>query len=175
MDPCHIALLKYWMSKCGARPLPSRAELDPLEIVPLLPRIGLIEVYGSENLRFRYRLIGTEMVQTYGIDYTGTWVDESKSGFYADLLINLYSEAARTMRPRYSSSVFTYLDNARLEKEQLAINRLILPLSSDQNSVDLLLFSNVFDASHAAPERDAFPASQMINAVEVTRLDPTRQ
>src|SRR5947207_13056937 len=51
-------LYAYWRHKAADRSLPSRADLDPVEIPKLLPHIMLIDVLPSGG--YHYRLIGTE-------------------------------------------------------------------------------------------------------------------
>jgi hypothetical protein len=50
--------------------MPSRADIDPTEIVPFLPGIMLVDVVADER-RFVYRLVGTREVAMRGRDPTG--------------------------------------------------------------------------------------------------------
>src|SRR5215471_10832357 len=60
-----------WVSLRGDRPMPSRKDLDPLQIGPeFLPNVMLIDVL-REPRRYRYRLIGTHVVSASGEDRTG--------------------------------------------------------------------------------------------------------
>lgn len=71
------ALFEYWRSiHPGPGKLPGRAAFEPLAIVSLLPHIMLIDVVGQPP-RFRYRLIGTRMVDALAGDFTGQWLDEA--------------------------------------------------------------------------------------------------
>src|SRR4051794_7337366 len=63
----------YWLSKKGDRKAPSRADIRPEEIVPLLPSVYLVDVEGT---RFRLRLVGTEVALEYGAEITGKYLDE---------------------------------------------------------------------------------------------------
>ena len=49
------ALLDYWRSKCRARAMPARADIDPAEIPRLLPYLMLLDMPKG---RLRYRLAG---------------------------------------------------------------------------------------------------------------------
>src|SRR5947209_13554600 len=75
-SPILLQLHAYWERKRGTRPAPTRKEIDPAEIVSLLPHVFLIEAVGMP-LRFRYRLIGTAVVELTGRDLTGHLVDEN--------------------------------------------------------------------------------------------------
>lgn len=71
------ALLDLWRAKAAAAPggLPSRGDFDPLELKPWLPHLFITE-WERASGRYRYRLIGTEIVATYGRDATGKYFDE---------------------------------------------------------------------------------------------------
>ena len=58
-------LYRYWAEKKHNRPLPARVDLDPMEIPQLLQNIVLVDVVG-EPPRFRYRLVGTAVIQALG-------------------------------------------------------------------------------------------------------------
>src|SRR5260370_17327555 len=53
------AIYQYWDGKRRGRLMPSRADIDPIELKPYLPQLVLLDVEG-EPPRFRYRLVGTE-------------------------------------------------------------------------------------------------------------------
>eukprot|EP00657_Telonema_sp_P-1_P008436 TRINITY_DN29609_c0_g1_i2.p1 TRINITY_DN29609_c0_g1~~TRINITY_DN29609_c0_g1_i2.p1 ORF type:complete len:124 (-),score=32.38 TRINITY_DN29609_c0_g1_i2:20-391(-) len=63
-------LESYWQSKCVAGALPSRQDIDPAEIRRLLAHIALIDVI-QDGGGFRYRLVGTRVVQQLAYDPTG--------------------------------------------------------------------------------------------------------
>lgn len=63
-------LESYWQSKCVAGVLPSRQDIDPAEIRRLLAHIALIDVI-QDGGGFRYRLVGTRVVQQLAYDPTG--------------------------------------------------------------------------------------------------------
>jgi len=62
--------LDYWDSKRGARRMPARRDIEPTEILDLLPYVVLIDVE-REPLDFRYRLVGTAVAARFGHDRTG--------------------------------------------------------------------------------------------------------
>ncbi|MFT6558368.1 PAS domain-containing protein [Sneathiella sp.] len=130
------SLLDYWHIKARGKCFPRRSDIHPEEIKDLLPHIGLIDVTGPRQ--FRYRLIGTAMVDFFRTDFTGTYVNQSKPGKYGEFLIDLYACAVEVKRPVFSKSAFLYDDDRGLFTQ-----RLILPLGSNQQSVDTLLFSTI--------------------------------
>src|SRR6185312_534525 len=64
----------YWLAKRGQRRMPSRWDIDPAEIPRLLRNLMLIDV-SHDPIRFRYRLIGSNVVDATGEDRTGRWFD----------------------------------------------------------------------------------------------------
>ncbi|HEX9464233.1 MAG TPA: PAS domain-containing protein [Alphaproteobacteria bacterium] len=73
-EPRLRALYDYWDGKRCARPMPTRADLDPLEMRAWLGNLVLIDV--TPDRRFVYRLYGTVFVDSFGIDMTGRSVDD---------------------------------------------------------------------------------------------------
>jgi hypothetical protein len=72
------AIHAYWDGKRRGRLMPSRADIDPLELKPYLPQLVLLDVEGDPP-RFRYRLVGAEVTRVrQGLvksDPTGEFVD----------------------------------------------------------------------------------------------------
>jgi len=62
--------LDYWDSKRAGRRMPARRDIEPTEILELLPYVVLIDVERSP-VDFRYRLMGTAVAARFGHDHTG--------------------------------------------------------------------------------------------------------
>lgn len=60
----------YWNRKRGDRPMPSRDDIDPIDIPGIIPHIILIDVE-HDPLDFRFRLIGTYVDRHVSGSYTG--------------------------------------------------------------------------------------------------------
>src|SRR5262245_27027572 len=67
----HLNLYAYWHSKRGARIMPARGDVGAADIPLLLPYLMIIEKDGDQ---FRYRLVGSAIVQEVGYDATGAAV-----------------------------------------------------------------------------------------------------
>jgi hypothetical protein len=72
-DPRLERAYLYWLDKTAGRLIPSRADIDPIEIPKLLPDVILVERLGDGCW---YRLIGTENARARGINATGRLPDE---------------------------------------------------------------------------------------------------
>lgn len=159
-DAAQRQLYHYWLLKRGHRRLPSRADIDPVELRDILGDVGLIDVEPGEAdgpPRFRYRLIGTAMVDFFGSDFTGETVEESKTGEYARKLLALYTDCAARAAPMYWEGVFEYQNRVHWR-----VKRLLLPLTDSRpdeaaapRAVSQILFSTTF--GRRDQRRDAHP------------------
>lgn len=116
-----------------------RGDLDPTAIPRLLRHLILAEV-GDGGRAIRYRLVGTEIVEAHGFDYTGLTVEELTSGATLDYTRELYGILASRAVPVYSEGRFRWAD-----KEYRWTKRLHLPLSSAGTGVDMVLSGQVFE------------------------------
>lgn len=121
----------YWATKWAAAMLtgeggpPTRREIDPLELKPLLPHLLMADIE-REPLRFRFRLVGTSICRHYGSDYTGRYLDQLDLDDHDADIQAQYTDVATTGRPR--SDLLRYvMDSGRARSYE----RLLLPLSDD--------------------------------------------
>lgn len=68
----------YWDARRQSKLMPSRTDIDPIEIPRLLPYVVLIDVL-REPIDFHYRLIGTQACVTMGRDFTGRFFPRSRA------------------------------------------------------------------------------------------------
>ncbi len=136
------ALYEYWRSiHPGPGRLPGRAAVDPMAIPRLLPYIMLLDVVGQPP-RFRYRLIGTRMVDALGTDFTGRWLDEAHVRPDGSLpvfpsYVRVATQGLHDWR-RGAPHFAGYLDRCT------ELERIFLPLATDGKTVDMILAINVF-------------------------------
>ena len=134
----------YWQDKRGARAMPARADVDPGELRSVLPYLMLTDVL-DDGCRFRYRLFGTAVAEAFGLDPTGRFVDEVMSDpKYRAFIVGLYRDIVAMKRPIYSTT--RYGGHRDVE---MWTQRLMMPLSSDGEAVDMVLSIQVF--THASP------------------------
>ena len=130
------SLYGYWQRIRGARPVPLRTDFDPLDVPKLLKDLFLVEVHGADPpWRFRYRLAGTGISDFVGADYTGRFIDEVFPSPARAIVQRFYSAPVRCRRPVYSSTRLV-VPGSTFPKQ---ISRLILPLTSDGQRIDLLV------------------------------------
>ncbi len=138
-ESCHPkirALLDYWQSihpESGG--LPGRQHFDPVEIPELLANLWLIDVV-RDPIRFRFRLIGTLVVDYAGEDNTGKWLYERWPNFDD----TGYVSVVESRQPSWARGPSRF----RPEKEYYEIERVRLPLAADGENVDMIVALTVF-------------------------------
>ncbi len=124
----------YWLAKRGERRMPARQDIEPTEIPGLLRNVMLIDVF-HDPVRFRYRLIGTNVVDATGENRTGKCFDSVDFFATNPIVREQYVAVAATGEPVHSLEPFYRLDNGT----KYEVERLLLPLSADGVTVDMLL------------------------------------
>jgi hypothetical protein len=127
----------YWLGKRDSRAMPARRDIDPTELKAVLPHLMLVDV--EPGPRFRYRLFGTAVSESFGMDATGAYIDVVMVGAYKMFLLQLYGDLITSKKPIYSTSIYGTKRDTRMWTQ-----RLMLPLSSDGNAVDMVLACQVF-------------------------------
>lgn len=126
-DPLYpdlASVLDYWDAKRGARLAPCRADIEPLDLVQVLPRIMLADVT-HDPLDFRYRLSGTGIANVHGAELTGLAPRDLMPPEYGRLIDRHYRQCVLERRPLMHLILLDLMDRSR------AYARLLLPLSND--------------------------------------------
>lgn len=131
-DPRLADLLAYWQNRVSDGRLPARPEFDPLELRALIGQMYVIDVVGAPA-HYRYRLIGTGIVEPAGADATGKTVREVFGAGYSDAVVRAFDHVVKSRRPLRFSGRMQWHD-----REFMAYESLLLPLASDRRTVDVL-------------------------------------
>jgi hypothetical protein len=161
-DPILGGALAYWKQKRGGRRMPARRDFDPAEVPTLLPHVQLIDLVGG---RFHYRLVGTELVQMFGRDYTGTFPEELFPGTRGRMICEVYTAVREARQPMFLRN--RYLTTKNLD---LLANRLYLPLSEDDCEVNMILGALTFDLGTIEPLAGAWGSAEL--ALADSHLEP---
>jgi hypothetical protein len=131
----------YWRSKRQDRTdVPSRDDIRPEEIKPLLPFVWIMD-YEPRMRSFRYRLIGTAVVEGVGSDYTGRTLAECHPN------VGGYEVARRALLSVIDDGVPLWRRGApmfRHHAEALRLENLVLPLATDRRTPDRILGLTLF-------------------------------
>jgi hypothetical protein len=138
-DPVLRAALAYWEGKRGDRPMPQRGDIDPDELRPVLSHLQITEVIDGGS-RFRYRLVGTAIVEAFGAEFTGRYVDELMSGERDSFVHACYRAVCASRRPAFVRSKY-----ATTKTIDLTANRLLVPLSENGTGVSQILGALTFE------------------------------
>jgi hypothetical protein len=134
-DPGLISFYEYWATLCGNRAMPSRKNIDPLQVPRgYLPNVMLVDVLYNPQ-RYRFRLVGANIIAATGENRTGRFFDEV--WWFQDHpgVQPQYEAVVKTRQPLYSVEPFTNF----ISKSSYDVDRLLLPLSDDGQRVDTLL------------------------------------
>jgi len=131
-------LVAYWRHLVPSG-LPGRRHLDPVMIgAALLPHIFLADVLDGGR-RFRWRLIGTHIVNHAASDDTGRDLDATIAPGMRETIIGHYRETIATCRPLCHRSEFIGRD-----RRVYRYDRVLMPLADDGTTVDMILGGAVF-------------------------------
>lgn len=140
--PKPLALLyKYWQQKRGDRQMPSRADINPVEMQEFLPHTMLLDVHKDEQggTIFKARLVGTHIVHGYGNEFTGKTSYELIPGNQMDDLYAACLHSVDAKKPAYLNGQV----HLPTTDEHVAFERLGVPLSTDGENVDILLIAAI--------------------------------
>jgi hypothetical protein len=134
----------YWKAKAGKRRMPARADIDPVDLVPYLPSIMLVDVHAANTAdsslaHYVYRLVGTREVEMRGSDPTGKPVATHCYGGMRDLALQNYDSVVRSRAPVLDCND----DDVQIHDRYEDLHCVFLPLSSDGENVDMVLVYSV--------------------------------
>jgi hypothetical protein len=135
--PDLVRLLQYWQGKRGTRTFPRRADIDPLDLGFMLPRIALTEVHepdvNADPRRYRLRLVGSWWAGLVGFESTGIWLDDWPHANQRKLTADTYEAVIAARRPLCA------LRNAWVDDKRLEYEILLLPLSEDAARISMIV------------------------------------
>ena len=153
LDPDLKFALDYWFRKRAGRLAPKRADIDPIDITALLPRVTLVDV-GTDPVDFRYRLAGTGLFKLHGTELTNKRALDLEPPAYGALIHRLYGDALARRAP-VVHRVFI-----ECETRRSAYARIILPLSEDGMAINRLMTVESY-ADAAQDLRDCFEEARL--------------
>jgi hypothetical protein len=131
----------------GEARAPSYKAFDPVALPQLLANLMVTEVVDSDTgRRYRYRLCGTEVETNFGCPMQGKYIDELMEGKYLAYIEQLYGRVVDNVSPVYSQSSYGDVNRG------LQTKRLMLPMSTDGDRVDVVLSVQTFFRSSVLSE-----------------------
>lgn len=124
----------YWRSKTTEDRLPARGDINPVEIPRLMPHVVIMDVEREPELDFRYRLIGTYVVEHLYADHTGKSFAEIG---HQKAPSQIWSNCKRVVETGEAFLADTpYVGPHQSFRN---VEDIILPLATDGTNVDALL------------------------------------
>jgi len=144
-------LYDYWRSLCRNGAIPSRHDIDPLDIPELLANVFLLDVVGDAE-DFVFRLAGSLVEEAFSMPLRGRSIAEIQKAAGTPIPVAHHIEVARGGGPRYREGSMLVAG-----REHWRTHRLLLPLSSDGQRIDVLLGGAMFLLGDRIQEMQAEP------------------
>jgi hypothetical protein len=132
-------LYGYWSTKKGQRKMPSRADIDVLDVRYVLGNIMLVDVIEGSPPRFRIRLHGSNLSERAGYELTGKMLDELSESEFRTQVRERWTEVATTGEPRHCDRNLHVFDGRSYHYESI-----VLPLSADGETVNMELVALIY-------------------------------
>ena len=145
-DPDVRFLVSYWSSAAGGRPAPRRRDIDPpLDLPGYLPTTIMFDVERrGDALTYRYRLLGTRLVDFAGREVRGMTIEEAFGGQFSQRDIDIYEEVVRNCRC-YVGHRISLIESRRAYEHY---TRVVMPVLGDTSGeVDFVWSWLKFDGS----------------------------
>jgi hypothetical protein len=147
LDPKIRKVHDYWMTKHHGSRLPSRGDLDPVDLADCLGGLMLLDVIGvGIKQDFAVRLAGQQVEEAFGRALRGQKLLEVFKEMADSDCFRRFRLAAITGEADFRSA-----DLAGLGRPFVHYDRAMLPLSEDGNTISHLLCCYVFTHSVASP------------------------
>lgn len=128
----------YWETTRGPRAMPARADLDPIEMKAFLSHVVLMDVLRDHKpgwpLDFRYRLMGSTLDQHMSRRFTGLYMSDLPHQQPDSQMWQNFETVARDRQPQFHRVPYV-----GPHKDFLSVIDLVMPLSDDGHSVNMLL------------------------------------
>jgi hypothetical protein len=134
LSPFARLAFDYWNGKRGAREMPARRDLDPIEMRAFLPQVMLLDVIDGGR-DFFCRVVGSDIRERIGFELTGHLLSElNGEPEIVGSILEEYREVVRLRRPTCARHDFIN----RITGRPKVYERMTTPLSDDGVAVNML-------------------------------------
>jgi len=133
-----LPLLDYWQAKRPAGGLPARADLDPIDLKPLLGWVSLVDVRQS-GPRFSLRLLGSGHPPRPHGPRHGQDISTMQPEAYRDAVTAQYELAVDRRAPTLHENLLSF------GTHRFRYQRIALPLARDHATPDMLVVASLLD------------------------------
>jgi hypothetical protein len=139
MLPMELApLYAYWQNKRSYRLMPSRGDVDPVDLRSVIARVSLVQI-NPTGPRFTFRVWGPSHVRRLHGPSCWKHVSDVKPPIYSRMTARHYELAIERATPVLHDIVLSHKDL------QFHYRRISLPLATDHQTTDMLLLGSIFD------------------------------
>jgi len=159
-----VRLFRYWARRRGDRLAPARAEIDPVDMPRgILPDLLLTEIVAGEGRqRYRFRVVGSRVVELAGRDPSWKFLDETlpQAFGYRTYIVGLYDTLTEVRQPIYSRSSYMTHDTGRHPERET--HRLMLPIvEGEDGAVTHVLAAQVFHVHSGVTQKPFLSADNV--------------
>lgn len=131
---CNV-LYDWWLASKGNRAMPSRPELDPKDLIKILPYIYMVDIVNGGD-EYVIRLHGTALAEMMGVDCTGLrlWRDKETGQFGKAWRGKIYDQVYKNRMP-----VFYKFHLGDFGKNHIVTENILLPMSDKNGDFSILL------------------------------------
>jgi hypothetical protein len=147
-----------WDARRGNREMPSRDDFDALELKYILGRLNLVDAL-HDPVRFRYRVFGGDIAKRFGFEMTGRFVDDYCAPEYRSMVQRRYADVVAARRP-----IAAQFGRRSIDQRQHYCESLVLPLSRDGSTIDMLLAGFAF--RNRTPFEEANPTRPVCTIID---------
>ena len=116
--------------------MPTRLDIDPADIVPLLPHVALIE---ADHGAYRWRLMGGHIVEDFGCDLTGKPFGQNIRRLqFVSAMTATFDRVLDQGQPVFEESIYT-----TASEQTHAVSRLLLPLAVEGPTPAMIFLSRI--------------------------------
>lgn len=133
--PVVLRSLAIWRQACGARAFPSRDEMVPKALAPMLRHVALVRVL-DDGEEFDLRVMGDAIAVQQGTHFNGTTAQiDAKLPTYGSQLKRVYRHVVEARAPRAYRGWY----ERPVDRRPINYETIILPASDDGTEVDHLI------------------------------------
>ncbi|MES1990384.1 MAG: PAS domain-containing protein [Pseudomonadota bacterium] len=155
--PAQKAVHAYWNQKRGARTMPARADINPVDLREHLGWIMMVEVL-DDMADFRYRLIGTKVTRYFVNNSTGQTVSDVFRPFGAGVVKGVQAVYRKVARDRIvvrAHGEADWLTDWKASPRGFPhFDSLMLPLSDDDKVCNMMMIVFTFDYAHVLSQSE---------------------
>ncbi|MGE5147038.1 MAG: PAS domain-containing protein [Candidatus Eiseniibacteriota bacterium] len=137
-DPLFLGLYRHWDAKRGNRLYPIWSSFDPLELQPWLGLMSVVEIEAGTG-RFKFRIFGQSSASLLNVEMNGRYADELPN-YVVDTVLKDYNALVAAGVP-----IYRVHNVGGASIHALTVRRLLLPLSSNGDDLDMILGAMRFE------------------------------